>query len=313
MIHMTSSLPSNKHVRAAWIRWVILSLILGVATVVLISRTEKQEREIAIAVTFDNLPDELMLMDAPRHSVRLLVSDSASSLQTIDANETSCRVDLSGLGEGTHTLAVRPADVGLPRGVSLKSLLTPSLTIRLERLYQKTAEVIAILEGHPAPGFAVAAVSLQPNRILLKGTAAMLAGIETVETRSIDLEDASESFKKEVPLNLPEAIAVDPPLRFVVALVEIKERIITRVLESIPVSVKGASAGFRIDPDAIMLTVRGPEAIVNTIETDPDFAVTVDLGDLATGSHSLKAVITLPVRTTLVRVSPERFSVTISQ
>jgi YbbR domain-containing protein len=292
---------------------VILALLLSTATVALISQTEKQEREIAIAVTFYHLSENLMLMDAPRRSVRLLVSGTNATLQTIDTKETFCIVDLSGLAEGTHTLAVRPADIGLPKGVTLASLLTPSLTIRLERLSQKTAEVIAILEGQPAPGFAVAGVSLQPKRILLKGTASMLAGIDTVETRSINLEDASESFKKEVPLNLPEAIAVDPPLRFVVAHVEVKERIISRVLESIPVSVKGASAGLRIHPAVIALTVRGPEAIVNTIETDPAFAVTMDLSNLPPGSHSLKAVINLPVRTTLVRVSPERFSVTISQ
>jgi YbbR domain-containing protein len=311
---MTSSPTSNTNrVNGSWIRWVILTLLLGAATVALISRTEKQEQEIAIAVTFNNLSDKVLLMDAPRHSVRLLVSGTASTLQTIDAKKTSCRVDLSGLGEGTHTLTVRPADVGLPKGLTLKSLLTPSLTIRLETLSQKTAEVIAKLEGHPAPGFAVAAVSLEPNRILLKGRATMLADIDTVETRSIYLEDASESFKKEVPLNLPEAIAVAPPLRFVVAHVEITERVITRVLESIPVSVKGASAGFGIHPDAITLTVKGPEAIVKTIETNPAFAVTVDLSNLTTGSHSLRAVINLPVRTTLVRVSPEHFSVTISR
>ncbi len=311
---MTSSPAStNKRKNGAWIRWVILSLLLGAATVALIARTEKQEREIAIAVTFNNLSDNMFLMDAPRHSVRLLVSGTAATLHTIDAKKTSCRVDLSGLGKGTHTLSVRPANVGLPAGVTLNSLLTPSLTIRLETLSQKTAEVIAILEGNIAPGFAVAAVSLQPNRILLKGTATMLADIKTVETRPINLEDASESFKKEAPLNLPEAIAIEPPLRFVVAHVEINERIITRVLESIPVSVKGASAEFKIHPDAITLTVKGPEAIVKTIETNPDFGVTVDLSDLATGSHALKAVINLPVRTTLVRVSPEHFSVTISQ
>ncbi len=308
-----SPASNNKRVNAAWLRWVILSLLLGAATTALISRTEKQEREIAIGVTFKNLSDNLLLMDAPRHSVRLLVSDSTSTLHAIDANETSCRVDLSGLGEGTHTLTVNPADVALPKGVSLKALLTPSVTIRLETLSQKTAQVVAILEGHPAPGFAVAAVSIQPNRILLKGTASMLADIDTVETRSINLKDAAESFKKEVPLNLPEAIAVDPPLRFVVAQVEIKEHIITRVLESIPVSVKGASAEFRIHPDTISLTVKGPEAIVSKIETDPAFAVTVDLSNLTAGSHSLKAVINLPVRAKLVRISPERFSVTISQ
>jgi YbbR domain-containing protein len=309
---MTPSAPSSKRTYGTWIRWVILPLILFAATVALISRTENQEREIAIAVTFDNLADHLLLMDDSRHSVRLLVSDTASALQTFDANQTGCRLDLSGLGEGTHTLTVRPADIVLPRGVSLQALLTPSLTIRLERVSQKIAEVTAILTGQLAPGLVVVAVSLRPDRILLKGTAAMLANIDTVKTHPINLKNASESFKKEVPLNLPETIAVDPPLRIVVAHIEIKERIITRVLESLPISVKGASTGFQMRPDAITLTVKGPEAIINTIETDPAFAVTVDLSDLPTGNHSLKAAINLPVRTTLVRISPERFSVTIS-
>lgn len=310
---MTPSAPSNNRTRGTWIRWLILPLLLGAATVVLISRTEKQEMEIAIAVTVNNITDDLLLMDVPRQSVKLLVSGTPSALETIDSKETTYRLDLSGLSEGTHSVPVHPADVGLPKGVSLRALLTPSLTIRLEPVSQKTAGVIAVLEGNPAPGFAVVAVILKPDHIVLKGTTTMLAGIDTVKTQPINLEDASESFKKEVPLNLPEAIAVDPPLRIVVAHVEVKERIITRVLENIPVSVKGASAGHQIHPDAITLTVTGPEAIVNTIETDPAFAVTVDLNGLTPGIHALNAAINLPVRTALVHVSPERFTVTISK
>ena len=191
--------------------------------------------------------------------------------------------------------------------------MTPSLTIRLETVSRKTVGVVAVLEGNPAAGFTVTAVTLQPDRIVLKGTATMLADIDTVKTGPINLEDASESFKKEVPLNLPEAIAVDPPLRIVVAQVEIKERIINRVLENIPVSVKGTAAGHQIHPDTITLTVSGPEVIVNTIDTNPAFAVTIDLEGLAPGTHYLKATIDLPVRTTLVSVSPKRFSVTISK
>ncbi|MCB2146422.1 MAG: hypothetical protein KQI81_08105 [Deltaproteobacteria bacterium] len=310
---MTSFVPSKKHARGTCLRWLILSLLLGAATMALISRTEKQEREIALAVTFGNLADNLLLIDAPRHSVRLLVSGTTRALQTINTHETSCRVDLSGLGEGTHTLPVRPADIFLPKGIDLLSLLTPSLTIRLETVSQKTTGVIAVLEGQPAPGFAVTAVSLKPDHILLKGTATMLADIESVRTLPINLEDASESFKKEVPLNLPETIAVDPPLRIVVAQIEVKERIITRVLENVPVLVKGTSAAHQIHPEAITLTVKGPEVIINTIEANPAFAVTLDLTDLTTGNHSLKAAINLPLRTTLVCTSPERFSVTISK
>ena len=135
--------------------------------------------------------------------------------------------------------------------------------------------------------------------------------IDTVKTHPIKLEAAAESFKKEVPLNLPETIAVAPPLRIVVALVELCERIITRVLKKIPVAGKGTTSEHRIDPQTIALTVSGPEGIVKAIESDPAFSVSVDLKGLSPGSHTLKAAIKLPVRTTLIEASPEHFTVTI--
>ena len=215
------------------------SLLLVAATVVLVARTEKKDLELAIAVTFDGLTEELLLTGPPRQSVRLLVSGTPFALKAIDPGELSCRLNLSGLGEGTHTVPVHPSNIGLPDGVVLRELLTPSLRVRLEKVSIKTVDVIAVLQGDPAPGFAVVAVTLKPDRIALKGTATMLAGIDTVKTRPIDLEAASESFKKEVPLNLPSSVAVAPPLRIAVAQVEIDERIITRVLENIPVLGKG--------------------------------------------------------------------------
>jgi YbbR domain-containing protein len=311
---MTASPHSNKPARITWIRWLILPLIFGIATIALIARTERQETEVTIAVTFNNLAEDLFLIAPPRQSIRLLVSGTPSALKTIDTKETAYRLDLSGLREGTHTVPVQLSDVDLPKGIALQSFLTPSLTIRLEKVSQKTVDIIAVLEGVPAPGFAVATVTLKPDRIDLKGTASLLAGIDTVKTAPINLEAAASSFKKEVPLNLPEAIVVDPPLRIVVAKVTVNERIITRVLEDTPVSVKGGtSADHQIQPTVITLTVRGPEPIVSTIETDPAFAVTVNIGGLPPGPHVLKATINLPLRITLVHISPERFLVTISK
>jgi YbbR domain-containing protein len=307
---MKESVP-RKRTHGALARWIILPLLLGVATVALISRMDKRQTEIAIDVTFVNLGDNLLLLNAPPPSVRLLVSGRSSALESLDSMQTSCRVDLSGLGAGSHNVAVSPNDVHLPKGLSLSALLTPSLTVRLAPMSQKKVNVFAVLKGNPAHGYAVAGVRLTPDHIVIKGTAAMLADIDTVKTRPINLENASEPFKKEVPLNLPEAVGVDPPLRIVLADIEIKARIVTRVLTNVPVVAKGAMPRYRIQPDEITLTVRGPEPTVSAIETDPAFTVTVDLDHLDPGTHSLKAVINLPVHTTLVSASPERFSVTI--
>jgi YbbR domain-containing protein len=309
---MTSP-ASKKRTRGAWLWWMMVALLLGAATVALISRSQKREVEIAIGVSVDHLADNLLVANSPPPSVHLLVSGAASAIESLDPLETSCRLDLSGLGAGTHAVTVNTADIHLPKGFSLSALLTPVLTIRLEALSRKTVDVIAALKGMAAPGYAVSAVTLKPDRIVIKGTAAMLAGIDAVKTHPINLKNASASFKKQVPLNLPESVAVDPPLRIVMADIEVRERIVTRLLEKIPVGIKGAPAEYRIHPAAITLTVRGPEATVKTIETNPAFNVTVDLDGLGPGSHSLKAVINLPVRTVLVKATPERFTVTVSK
>lgn len=310
---MASSSSTRRGSIARWIRWLVLPLLLGGVTLALIVHTEKKESEIAIDVSFTNLADDLLLMDPPSQIVRLLVVSRSPAFDTVAANAISCQLNLAGLRAGTHKLPIEPGDVTLPKEMDLKSLLTPFLTIRLEPVALKTVDVVAQLEGSVAPGYAVTAVNLEPDRVVLKGTAGSLADIETVRTHPINLADAAESFKKEVPLNLPEAVSVDPPLRIMVARVEITERIVTRVLEEIPVSVKGGGAPYRMEPRTIMLTVSGPEAVVTTLESKADFSVAVDLGGLAPGHHKLKAVIHLPVGTTLLRVDPEQFSVTINK
>jgi YbbR domain-containing protein len=308
---MTLPAHAKKHTLGTWIRWIVLPLLLGAATMALIAKTETKQWEINVAATFTNLARDLMVVDAQQQSLRLRVSATPSSFKALESTRATCRFDLSGLGEGNHTIAVQSAGISLPKGVSLLAAVTPTLTIRLETMSSKTVDVLAMLEGAVAPGFSVAAVRLKPDRIRLTGTMAMLAPIDTVKTRAINLEGASESFKKEVPLNLPEAIIVDPPSRIVVAEIDIRERLITRVLENIPVVPKGTTAGHRIAPEGIALTISGPEVIVSKIESDPTFSVTIDLEGLAPGSYSLKAAIKLPVRTTLVQVTPELFSVTI--
>ena len=310
---MTSSSSIKQRSIGIWVRWLVLPLLLGGVTLALIVQTEKKESEIAIDVSFTNLADDLLLMDPSSQIVRLLVVSRSSGFDTVAANDISCQLDLTGLRAGTHKLPLKPSDVTLPKEMDLKALLTPFLTIRLEPVVLKTVDVVAVLEGNVAQGYAVTAVKLEPDHVVLKGTAGSLADIETVKTHPINLEEAAESFKKEVPLNLPESIAVDPPLRIAVARVEVTERVVTRVLENVPVSVKGALATYRIQPQTIMLTVSGPEAVVNALKSNKNFSVSVDLSGLAPGRHMLKAAIHLPVGMTLTRVDPEQFSVTVNK
>jgi hypothetical protein len=88
--------------------------------VVLIARTENRSVEIAIAATFDNLAGDLLLTEGPRHSIRMLVSGTSSALKTIDTAATACRMDLTGLSEGRHIIAVHPQMSVCPKGLPFK-------------------------------------------------------------------------------------------------------------------------------------------------------------------------------------------------
>ena len=299
-----------------WLRCSVLVLLMGVTSTAMINEPEEpkeMEREISVSATFTNLAEDLLLIDAGSHSVTLRFSGPSATLNKIDPGQIACTVDLSGRKAGIHRVPINPDDIDLPEGVSVKALVTPELMIQLETASMKLVDVVAALKGKPAPGYTVENVTVVPGRIKIKGTATILDEIDTVNTRTVDLANASDDFKKEVPLLLPEAIVVDPPLGIVVVHVEMTERIVTRVLKNVPVLGKGCAGGFRIEPADIDLTVRGPELIVQAIESDPDFSVTIDLAGLPAGSHMLSATIQLPIRTTLVEAHPDHFSVTIEK
>lgn len=305
--------PTSRSAAKHWVRWLMIPPLVGAIIVALLSLSVKKEMVVDIPVEAQHLAADMGLMEMSRQSVKAVVSGTASALETIGPQNAACRLDLADVGPGAHTIVLHPDDIVLPRRVRLIALLSKSVTVRLEALSRKTVDVVAVLEGSLAPGFAVATVSLKPDRITLKGRTTQLEAIDTVKTHPIDLAGAAESFGKEVPLNLSETIETEPPRRIVLAYVDIEERIVTRVLERIPIKITGMPATnlYQIRPDTIALTVSGPENIVRRIEDHRVFAVTIDLRGLDPGSHTLMAAITLPVRTTLVNASPEQFTVTI--
>ena len=306
--------PVDAKIRAdlrMW-RWMILLLLFGAATYLLIKADATRKVELSVPLTFANLSENLFLSDAKQQSIRLVISGPPGNIARIDPAAILCRIDLYGLSQGTHTIPLSTTDILLPEGLHIEKLLTPSLTLQLrEHPPAKEVDIVAVLEGRPAPGYAVAGVTLKPDRITIKGPASELAAIDTVKTKPIELNAASEPFRKEVPLNLGEPLSSASSNNLVIAKIDVRERIVTRLIEKLPVTAKGVRVGYQIDPQTIDLTVTGPEGVIKTIETDPSFRATVDLTDLTEGTHALKATINLPVRVKLVKAFPEQFEVKI--
>jgi YbbR domain-containing protein len=123
----------------------------------------------------------------------------------------------------------------------------------------------------------------------------------------------SESFKKEIALDLSENIKSVAHSGIVLAEIFIKEKIGTKKITDIFVQGKDTEYVYSIKPTAIEIEVKGPVNIVEKLIKDKGVEVYVDLKGLKPGIYIRRATITLPVKTTLISVKPEIFTVTIQR
>jgi hypothetical protein len=78
------------------------------------------------------------------------------------------------------------------------------------------------------------------------------------------------------------------------------------------VRVVGADYSYTVEPPRINLLVMGPMNAVRSLDVGQGLDVTLDIGGLKPGHYVRKALIRLPLNTTLVQSEPKLFEVDIS-
>ena len=89
-------------------------------------------------------------------------------------------------------------------------------------------------------------------------------------------------------------------------------KIVTKRFAGILVQGQNTPYRFDISPGALTLEIKGPLNIIENLQPQKDIQVFVELKNLKPGVYVRRATISLPVKTTLVNVEPELFTVKIS-
>jgi len=186
------------------------------------------------------------------------------------------------------------------------------LTVRIANKVKKKLPVIISFSGKPAAGFIVAGATAKPLSVILQGPENILGPMDKVLTKPIDIKGLAEPFKKEVVLNLAEDLEIISPSGIILAEVSIEENIVTKKFNNIQVEGKNSPFMYNIMPPTINIEVKGPVNIIEKLHKDKGIEVYVDLKGLKHGVYVRRAAITLPVKTTLIGVKPELFTVKIS-
>ena len=272
-----------------------LCLAFGLAGTQMPADAHAGEIQIKVPVVVQNPPPGTMVTGPPFQGIEIHVRGPAALLSTLPGLKLQYVLDLSGMKAGNHTVSVLAGRLNLPQGLSIVSIQPQSIQVRLETEARKNVEVIVFFKGNPAPGYFVVQTTATPARILLRGPKQILESVDAISTHPIDVSNVTESFKKEITLDLPENLETVTLKTPIMAEITIGEEIVTKSFSNIPVQGNDVQHAYEITPPVITIHVKGPAKLLGTLSSVPDFRVYVDIKGLAPGVYVRRAALELPV------------------
>jgi YbbR domain-containing protein len=185
------------------------------------------------------------------------------------------------------------------------------LTVKVDRLMKKQVPVTVVVSGEPAGNYSINGILAKPATMLICGPETSVGLVDEIFTKPIDVSARSESFKKEIAVDLAEGVEVCSSSNIVLAEVYFAEKVSTKRFAGILVQGKNTIYEFNISPGTLTLEIKGPLNIINNLQPQKDIHVFVELNNLKPGVYVRRAAISLPLKTTLVNVEPELFTVKI--
>ena len=149
--------------------------------------TNPIERGFDVGLALQGVPDNLVVTDQSADAVNIRVEGSRAALRSLSVADIEYVVDLSGAKAGVTEHEVDAESVTLPRGADIVSRSPSSIDFTLEPRGTKAVKVRPDLAGEPAPGFAVAAVQVEPQRVRITGPRREVLRLTEVVTETIDL------------------------------------------------------------------------------------------------------------------------------
>jgi YbbR domain-containing protein len=261
------------------------------------------EQSLKVPLELRNIPAHLMITSPRIDFVDLRVTGPRTLLGRIDKTRLSIGLDLGGVRPGPAVFRVAAEALNLPRGEKVLRINPSQVTLELERVAHKSVPVHLRLVGKPPPDLQVGETKVSPETVQVTGPASDVEEVHAVHTEAIDISTATAgTIERELPVDSLGDYVSSSANRVAVQ-VHIEEVSVTREFKRVPIELHNAAAGFRLVPDAVRLTVRGPKRVVTSLDL-PAGAVAVDVAGGDGADHMVKPSVELPPGVEVVTIDP---------
>src|SRR5215217_5230008 len=140
-------------------------------------------------------PQSLEMSNDPPRTVDVMLTGSRNKLDDLTSLDLVATVDISDQRTGERVLRLADkAQITLPQGIKIDGFQPSAIPIRLEEIVDRQVAVEPKLEGKPADGFEVYAVSPSKGSIAVRGPASRVNALQKMATESVWVAGHNQSF-----------------------------------------------------------------------------------------------------------------------
>jgi len=234
----------------------LLSLLIALLIWVFVQGERVHEANIRASVNW-TLPPALMTVEPLPAAITVRVLGTRSATSRARESTVAIPVDISSLGVGPHSVDFASHPAEMPSGVEVVRFQPGNLQFQLDEIAQRKVRVRPSLVGDPTPGHTVDEVRVEPAVVEVVGPRLLVANLQEIFTRPVDISGLTKDGSFEVQLDLPRSVRQadeDVRPRTTVTVVPELER---RMLGNVPVHLWQAP-GWRAIQESVEVTLEGP-------------------------------------------------------
>jgi hypothetical protein len=180
----------------------VLALAISVFIWAVAQGTSSVQESFDVPVELVGVDENLVVTDQSSDSINVRLRGSRASLRNLDREQLKYRVDATGGKPGVAVYEVDVETIDHPTGTTFAGYSPSRLQVRFEKRGRKAVAVRAAVQGVPAPGFHVAGVVIEPDKIWLEGARSQVMRLTEVVTEAVDIAGLAASSTQEVRLVL---------------------------------------------------------------------------------------------------------------
>ena len=276
----------------------ILALTLATVAIFSIQRITNQIDEFEVPIQIEVEPGMAILRQDARFAY-ITCRGSLDDLRRLDQSQLRLLVRTKTTGTaGTEQIPIGLRNVqGVPRSITVTKVRPNLLNLTFDREVQKQVNVARPeIVGRPARGRAE--LDYSPKIVTVRGPQQRLADLKIIQTAPIDVENATVSFSRELPILTDDERGVwEVVPEHISARVNIVTEAINREWTDLPIMIlrdPETDLVFKPEPAAVNVNLLGSPQAVNQIQAE-DIRVFIDCTTISEpGEHELAAVAHFP-------------------